>query len=163
MAKVVLVAVLATSLTGCMPSKEEPVDDSGFTWEEAKRTSQEVELEVAELIPPEVIVSVEQNPTGSLFACNETQHSWNGATTVTLAPGTEIESIVKAMEAHFLDDDRFEIRTRLNISDKYEVQLMSPETAENYIFGQGVSNTIRIDSGSACFTLPESVYPGGAF
>lgn len=149
-------------LTGCV-APSEPVVDSGLMWEEAKAHSQEMELEIAALVPADVVVNVDQREKGGLFSCNETQHSWNGATTVTLAPGTEIEPIVKAMEAHFLDDDRFEIRTRLSISDKYEVQLMSPETAENYIFGQGVSNTIRIDSGSACFTLPEGVYPGGAF
>jgi hypothetical protein len=34
---------------------------------------------------------------------------------------------------------------------------------ENYIFSEGEPHTIRIASGSVCFTLPEGVYPGGRF
>ena len=143
--------------------KEEPVPDSSLTWEAAKAATQAMELEVAAVIPQQVVVSIEQNPKGSLFSCDDDQHRWKGATTVTLVPGTEVEPIVKEMEAHFRDDDRFEVRTRVNIADKYKVQLMSPETAANYIFGRDEADTIRIDSGSACFTLPEGVYPGGSF
>ena len=150
-------------MAGCSPVKEEPVVDSSLTWEEAKAQSQAMELEIAALVPTESVVSIEQNSKGSLFSCDDDQHRWKGATTVTLAPGTQIEAMVKEMEAHFRSDARFEIRTRLNIADKYDVQLMSPETAENYIFGRDEADTIRIDSGSACFTLPEGVYPGGSF
>ncbi|WP_067194439.1 hypothetical protein [Microbacterium sp. XT11] len=122
-----------------------------------------MEREIAALIPEEAIVSVEQKPTGALFPCNNTQHTWYGSTTIRLTDGSDVEGIVKTIEEHYQEEDRFDIRTRLNFAREYEVQLMSPTSAETYIFGKTAADTVRIDSGSVCFTLPEGVYPGGKF
>ncbi len=97
-------------------------------WKSAKADAQGMELEIASLIPASSIVSVTQKPTGILFPCSETQHTWYGSTTTLLAPGSDVE-----------------------------------ELAETYIFGKTDADTIRIDSGSVCFTLPEGAYPDGKF
>jgi hypothetical protein len=125
--------------------------------------AQAMELEIAGLVPSEAVVSVDQMPKGTLFSCSETEWTWYGATTVTVVEGTDIEAIVRSIQAHYAGG-RFEMRTRLNISDHLEVHLMSSEMAENYIVSEGVApDEIRIASGSECFTLPEGTWTRGAF
>ncbi|WP_301111461.1 hypothetical protein [Microbacterium sp.] len=135
-----------------------------MTLEEAKSEAQAMELEIAALIPADVVANVVQKPEGTLFSCDDAQHRWKGLTTVALVPGTEVEMVVKGVEAQMADDDRFEMRSWVDPAGEYTVQLTSPETAANFIFGEGIEEgTIDIDSGSKCFTLPEGVYPGGTF
>jgi uncharacterized protein YciI len=165
-------ALTALVLTACGPAEvaeikfeetEVPVMVSEMSLEEAKAQAQAMELEIAGLVPVGVVVSVDQMAKGTLFSCSETEWTWYGATTVTVVEGTEIEPIVRSIQAHY-EGSRFDLRTRQNISDHFEVQLMSPETAENYIVAEGFEPTeIRIASGSVCFTLPEGTWPGGEF
>lgn len=173
-----ILIVVGAVLAGCVPGNgggggdkndktpspvETPGVVEGVSWEEAKAQAQAMELEIAGLVPAEVVVGVEQKPTGVLLSCSETEWRWKGATTVTVVAGTEIEPIVRAIEADYAGS-RFDLRTRLNIDGQYEVQLMSPQTAENYIVAEGFEpGQLRISSGSVCFTLPEDVWPGGDF
>ncbi len=134
-----------------------------MTLEEAKAEAQAMELEIASLLPAEMVVSVDQKPTGVLLSCDETQHQWAGGSTVYLAPGTDVENLVKDMEAQMAEDDRFDSRNWLGPTGVYNVQLMSVTSAEGYIFSEGEPGTVDINSFSECFTLPEDVYPGGKF
>ncbi|MFK0403792.1 hypothetical protein ACIQTT_15800 [Microbacterium sp. NPDC090225] len=84
-------------------------------------------------------------------------------TTVTVAPGTDIDEVVRAIEHTFTDDPRFEISTRTDGGGAYELHLTSPSSAEGYLVGELGEDTIQIDGGSACFILPDDVYPGGTF
>lgn len=74
---------------------------SEVSLEEAKETAQAMELEIAGLVPSEVVVSVDQMPKGTLFSCSETEWRWKGATTVTVRKGTDIEAIVRAVQVHY--------------------------------------------------------------
>ena len=166
--------VLLLSLTGCLtsdhsgersnttPTGGDTSVETELTWQTAKAQAQAMELEIAKLIPEDKVVKIDQGKTGTLFSCSETQHNWHGATTVTLSKGTEPEPLVKAIEAQY-QDSRFTIETDLSITGNYRVQLRSPDTAASYIIVRDDPNAIRIASGSACFTLPEGVYPGGDF
>lgn len=134
-----------------------------MTVEKAKADAQAMELEIASLIPAEMLVSVDQKPTGVLLSCDETQHQWAGGSTVYLVPDSDVEKLVKDMEARLAEDDRFDSRNWLGPSGGYNVQLMSVKSAEGYIFSEGEPGTVDINSFSECFTLPEDVYPGGKF
>lgn len=143
--------------------KGTPVAVSEVSLEQAKAQAQTMELEIAGLVPSESVLSVDQMPKGTLFSCSDVEWTWYGATTVTVVEGTDIEAIVRSIQAHY-EGSRFDLRTRRDIADHFEVQLMSPDTAENYLVGEGfVSTEIRIDSGSACFTLPEGTWARGSF
>lgn len=138
-------------------------DPTNYTWELAKADTQEMELEIAALVPAELTVAVEQNPRGTLLSCSETEWSWNGATTVTVVEGTEMESLIRRIQAQF-DGSRFDSRTDPNIVGKLQLQLTVADTAENYIVVEGIEPTqLRISSGSACFVLPEGMWPGDEF
>jgi uncharacterized protein YciI len=167
-----LASLAALALTACGPEEvseikttetEVPVVVSEVSLEEAKAQAQAMELEIAGLVPAGVVVSVDQMPKGTLFSCSETEWRWKGATTVTVVEGTEIEPIVRAIQGHY-EGGRFDVSTRHNISDHFEIHLMSPDTAENYIVAEGSEPTeVRIASGSVCFTLPEGTWTRGAF
>lgn len=170
---IALASVLA--LTGCTApdsnvsdppgttDQQEEKMNSDLTWEEAKAATQEMELEIANLIPTELVVSIDQKAKGVLLSCDETRHSWTGATTVTLSSGADIESIVKDIEAHYREAGT-EISVDRSVSGNYRIQLLLPSQGENYIIAKDIEDDhLRIASGSACFTLPEDVYPGGEF
>jgi hypothetical protein len=167
-------AVLMASLSGCLPSDRsgEPTSatttekgeavESELTWQEAKARTLSMQLEIARLIPENKVVKINDKKTGTLLSCSKTDHNWNGSTTVTLVEGVDEESVVRAIETHY-KESRFNIKTGPDVVGDYRVQLRSPDTAENYIIGKDGPGEVRIASGSACFTLPEGVYPGGDF
>lgn len=66
-----------------------------LTWQEAKAQAQAMELEIAALIPKDAVISIDQKKKCMLLSCNKAQHKWKGSTTITVADGTKIESIVK--------------------------------------------------------------------
>ena len=158
-----VVVVCSAILGGCAFSAEQPSQESKVTLEEAKADAQAMELEIASLIPTDMLVNVDQKPTGVLLSCDETKHQWAGGSTVSLAPDTDVENLVKKMEARIAEDDRFDSRSWLGPTGGYNVQLMSTTSAEGYIFSEGEPGTVDINSFSECFTLPEGVYPGGKF
>jgi hypothetical protein len=143
-------------------TQEEPMN-AELTWQEAKAHTQTMEREIAALIPEDAVLSIDQQQTGTLLSCNKTQHNWNASTTVTVAEGTEIEPIVKTIEAHYRANGT-EISVDRDINENYRIQIDPPAPGENHLVSEGFSpNEIRIASGSACFTLPEGIYPGGDF
>ncbi|MGR4010486.1 hypothetical protein [Leucobacter sp. 1207-22] len=152
-----------SNVSGPQGTTDQQKVNSDLTWEEAKTATQEMELEIVDLIPAELVINVDQHTKGVLLSCDNTSHSWTGATTVTLTPGTDIESIVKDIEAHYREAGT-EISVDRDVDGNYRIQLLPPVPGENYIIAKDVEDDhLRIASGSECFTLPEGVYPGGEF
>jgi len=151
------------ALSGCAPAAEEPNEEGNVTLEEAKAQVQATELEIASLIPDDVVASIDQKPEGTLFSCDEEQHRWKGSTTVVLLPEADATAVVKQLESDVKDAGRFTVESWVDVTETYSVQLTLPGSTENYVLSEGEPHTIRIASGSVCFTLPEGVYPGGTF
>lgn len=160
-------ALIMIGLAGCAQSEGHHDEPSSMTWEEAKKATQARELAIVALIHADQVAQVDQHEKGGLFRCSESQHRWKGITSVTLAPGTDAEAVTKSMEARvaglFGDEGAFNVTSRRDIAEKYVAKVESSTTTEAYLFGEGEPGTIVIDSWSACFTLPEGVYPGGDF
>ncbi|WOH17734.1 hypothetical protein IRJ34_15480 [Paenarthrobacter sp. GOM3] len=134
-----------------------------LTWQEAKAQAQAMELEIASLIPKDAVVSIDQKKKGMLLSCNKTQHNWKGFTTITVAEGTRIEPIVRAIETHYRAKGT-KVSADRNLNEDYRIQIDPPAPGENYIVSEGLApNQIDIDSGTPCFTLPKGIYPGGDF
>lgn len=175
---VLFAAVLA--LSGCVPAgllmsalhtgtseheqqqeMEQDVEDA-LTWQEAKAATQARELEIAALVPAELVVKRDQWTEGLLLSCDKTRHSWTGSMTVTVLPGTDIESIIKDIEAHYRQ--QFEVDADQNPGGYYRIHIRPPVESEGYIVSHGFEpDQLYISSFSECFTLPEDVYPGGDF
>lgn len=155
---------LLLCLTGCADNSSAATGTVELTWQDAKASTQAMELEIAESLPPDRVVEVAQMPTGMLISCGDSTVNWNGATTVTLTAGTEPDPLVHAVEEKYRDS-RFAIKVRdPDPSGYYEVQLRSPDGGEHYLIGAGFDpNTIRIASGSECFPWPEDETIRGEF
>ena len=170
------VVILMLSLAGCAgdasevpastgsPEGETPAAKEEVTWQEAKARTQAMELEMAYSVPEDKVAKVDQLPTGVLIDCSDSLVNWRGATTVTLAEGTDPEPLVREFEEKYRDS-RFTIEARTAPAGHYEVGLASPETAEIYLIAPGWDpNTIRIASSSECFTwVDEGKYKRGKF
>ncbi|WP_157731870.1 hypothetical protein [Arthrobacter sp. YN] len=143
-------------------TQEEPMK-AELTWQEAKAHAQAIQLEIVALIPKDAVISIDQKKKGVLLSCDKTQHNWNASTTVTVAEGTKIQSVVKDIEAHYRANG-LNVSVDRNVNENYRIQIDPPAPGESYIVSEGLSpNEIRIASGSECFTLPEGIYPGGDF
>lgn len=153
----------ALTLAGCAASEPQKAD--GLTWQQAKQAAQQTENEIVALIPKGLVISSSQRPEGTLLSCADDQHQWSGRTTVTLVPGTEIETIVSKISAHYKTDGSLIPEEYTDISGDLTVQLIAPDRRENYLVGSGTkdSDELEVTSFSACFTLPEGMYPGGKF
>ncbi|WP_136043496.1 MULTISPECIES: hypothetical protein [unclassified Microbacterium] len=158
-----VVAVCSAILGGCAFLAERPGQESKETADKAKADAQAMELEIASLIPDDVVASVDQKPDGTLFSCDEARHHWAGSTTVVLVSEADATEVVKQLESDVRDEGRFSVESWVDVTDTYSVQLTLPGSVENYIFSEGEPHTIRIASGSEYFTLPEGVYQGGTF
>ncbi|MFF8818356.1 hypothetical protein ACF07D_10220 [Leucobacter sp. NPDC015123] len=137
--------------------------DTELTWQEAKAATQEMEREIAALIPKDVVIHVRESDTGTLFQCGEESHSWYGGMTITVAEGTDIEAIVRDIETHYANT-KYIIRNSLDIDGNYQIGVKDPETTTDVLIGEGLEPThIDFLGSSECFVLPEGVYPGGDF
>lgn len=159
--------LLTLSLTGCEGSHqiETPVEQGGMTltltWQEAKAATQLMELEIASIIPEEFVVDIAQNPQGVMLSCSSTEHNWNGRARVSLKPGIPTESILRRIQSHY-DESDVVGSIDLDIMGDERLQLVGIG-GESYLIGFEAADTIYIASGSACFNLPDGVYPGGDF
>lgn len=158
-----LMLATVSVVAGCsnQPAEEEGVTMS-LSWQEAKAEAQSMEIQIVSVLPEDSVEAVEQKTEGILLSCSKGEHNWNGATTVTLGPGADPETLIRFIEDEYRESS-YQIRTRLNIVGQYEVQLFAAGTAESYIIAEDAPGTIRIASGSRCFMLPDDVYPGGLF
>ncbi|WP_416404866.1 hypothetical protein [Arthrobacter sp. LFS091] len=164
-AAIVTIGGVSSCATSDIPREEHNVVTQ-VTWQEAKANTEKEALEIAALIPKDKITSIVQKETGVLLSCSKTEHNWNGSTSITLAEGSEAESVVKELEtaarAHFTDH-RFEVSSDRTIQGTFRVEISDPATSEMYLIREDDPGVIRIASGSPCFTLPEGTYPGGDF
>lgn len=154
-------------LAGCssiMPaSQKESEMNKELTWQEAKATTQAVELEIADLIPKDVVVDAYQADTGMMLSCSKGGDRWNGGMIITVAEGTDIEAIVRDIEAHY-ENTNYSTENWLSFEGRYHTIVKDPETEMFFFVGEGLEpNQIDITSSSECFILPEGVYRGGDF
>ncbi|KQM82404.1 hypothetical protein [Agromyces sp. Leaf222] len=159
---IALLIPLAT-LAGCATTQPE-VDES-MTWQEAKKSAQQTENEIVALIPSDQIVTTTQGATGTLLSCDDTQYQWTGRTTVKLAPGADVEPLVTTIAEHYDENGDLTPEQYADINGDLTVQLIAHDGKENYLVGAGTKSAeeLEVTSFSACFVLPDDVYPGGEF
>lgn len=119
--------------------------NDSLTWQEAKRSAQQTEDEIVALITPDQVVSVEQRAEGTLLSCNGTQHQWSGRTTVTLAPGADVEALVRTISEHYRETGTLTPEQYDDINGDLTVQLVAADRKENYLVGTGVANAEQLE------------------
>jgi|LSQX01.1.fsa_nt_gb hypothetical protein len=142
---------------------EHPNTNALLTWQQAKASTQQRAQEIAALVPAAQVVNVESKDTGVLLSCTSTKHSWNGWVIMTVTSDTDVRAVIESIGSHF-EGSTFQVATDNDIEGDLRVQLVAADGEESYLVSQDADpNLIRISGSSACFTLPDGVYPGGDF
>lgn len=156
-----IVTVVVFSLIGCGTGDVDV--SSALTWEKAKADAQATELELADLVPSEQVVSIAQSPKGILLSCDSERHQWTGRTKIALIDGADRNAIALSIIAHFNTADQFSVTEHTLSESKTMFQLIAKDNEENYIVRPNNAGGLDISSASTCFTLPHGTYPGGEF
>lgn len=154
-----LVAVLL--LAGC--SQGENVDEN-LTVDEAKAIAQEMEREIAALVPDEYVTDVVQNSTGTLMQCDtERGYQWAGSTRVYITDGLDVEAVVASASDEFGSRDGFRVEQDVTVDGEPSAHIIGDHGA-GYLVERSVDGTyMDISSFSPCFRLPDGVSPRGDF
>jgi len=165
---VVLIVVLMTAACGSGGNSV----DKNLTWQEAKAATQKKELEIAAVIPHDLVTKIDQLPKGTLMSCGQTQvydedertYKWTGGTDIFLIPGTPQEPLIRAIEEHY-KDSRFTTIVDRRLEGTLRIQLYDEANREAYVIGSGFNgpDSVSITSYSPCFELPEETWSGGTF
>lgn len=160
--------LLAVSIgvVGCTNSPAptaQPNTDASLTWQQAKASTQQKAQEIASLVPAAQVVNIEAKDTGVLLSCTSTEHSWNGWVIVTVTSDTDVTSVIESIGGHF-EGTAFQVSIDNDVAGDRRVQLIAADGEESYLVARDADpSLIRVSGSSACFTLPEDVYPGGDF
>ena len=84
--------------------------DDGLSIEQAKATTQAVELEIVAVVPPEFVGSVEQRPDGVLLSCDGGKgHQWTGQTQILLDGDPDVSDLVTIIGDSFAAKTEYEV------------------------------------------------------
>ncbi|WEK14902.1 MAG: hypothetical protein P0Y48_06850 [Candidatus Microbacterium phytovorans] len=157
-----LVLALTLALTACGTGVT--VADPDLTLHGAKAIAQEGERDIVALIPDELIISVDQRPTGSLLSCTgQRNYQWAGGTTVTVIPDTDLDAIVDDIAHAYKAKEPWTV-TRRTESAGYPKYLISHPHAASYVVSAWTDpDQVNIYSFSPCFHLPDDMTPHGSY
>ncbi len=135
-----------------------------MTVEEAKAIAQAGELEITTHAPEELVVSVDQNATGTLLSCDgDRNYMWAGGTIVTLTQDADVTEIINDIHSDYAGRDGWTARREESAQGAPLVILDGPNQDGYLAGGDAEQSTIEIHSYSPCFHLPDGQSPRGDF
>ncbi|WEK14903.1 MAG: hypothetical protein P0Y48_06855 [Candidatus Microbacterium phytovorans] len=140
------------------------MEDPDLTLHGAKAIAQEGERDIVALIPDDLIVSVDQRPTGSLMSCTgERNYQWSGGTTVTLVGGTNRRLIIDEVVSAYERMDGWSTRDTSDAAGYAQVTIQRPLSGGYLLSAWNDSADINVYSFSPCFHLPDDMTPHGSY
>ncbi|MBM3714919.1 MAG: hypothetical protein FJW64_04155 [Actinobacteria bacterium] len=144
-------------LSGCL--KEQSAVDNDLTVDEAKQSTQSVEILIADAIPLQFVDSVAQKPKGLFLSCGQGGHSWTGSLRVEIIGNPQAEEVLGPVVAEFAGRDDFSTSMRQAQGDAI-VDVRSGEGGLWIVRYLREDGLVVIHSGSPCFHLPDDIWPG---
>ena len=158
------VAVLVSGCSMTDPNPSPSPTATGLTWQEAKKTTQDVAKRIADQVDAADVASVTQNPKGTLMQCDSETWQWTGFTTVELKEPTKAQSILDDLQAYWAAQHGFTAKPGKDSVDGTPTLDIARGEHEGYLVGLTPDNKgLLISSYSNCFKVPDDVYPGGTF
>lgn len=164
------VAVLLLSgvlLAGCLSGgarKDVSIAEPDLTLEEAKKTTMAMELELAAMVPADIVTSIDQHPTGVLLSCQgDRVYQWAGQTNVVVSSPPDSGAIVDAIVARYLKTEEYTASRDQRIDNQPRAQVLGAYGADYLIGPSGDNTAIGISSFSPCFVLPEGMSSDGSY
>lgn len=160
-AKLILVAGLASVLSGCVSSVGGV--DRELSLPDAKKYTQSMEREIVEAMPSRLVESVDQMETGTFLRCTAGRgYQWAGGLTAKTPEGVSANELLDPIEKHFASEEGVVVTRRTDDEDSlvdvaghhesFWILRYDPEQAE-----------IHLVSFSPCILLPEDVWPGDEY
>ena len=130
---------------------------------EAKRSTQEVENQIVELVPAKYVMKTTQLSKGVLMKCTtQGAVNWAGGTTITLSPSADIESLLEDIRAGFRTQHGYATSLTKDKSGDPKLEIKSRQDAL-WIVGPLDKTTLDISSWSPCFPVPEGMSPSDKY
>lgn len=160
-ARLIALTLVGVALTGCAPQSGV---DPDMTSDKAKAIAQAGELEIAALVPEELVTETVQQPTGALLSCEgDRNFVWAGGTVVHLVEGTSaatIEGIISDIADTYAERDGWKATPSAGSSSgDPQVSLDGPDGDGYLVSGEADNLVIDIDSYSPCFHLRDDQSP----
>ncbi|WP_139196227.1 MULTISPECIES: hypothetical protein [unclassified Curtobacterium] len=153
-------SAMAVLLSGCALVRG-PVEDPEVSTAQAKKSAQDAEKSIIDLIPRSDVVETHQIETASFLSCS-TGFLWSGNIQATLAGGTDAEEVLRSMGAAArreqldVSDDRTSVGSlRYAFVNRQGVRLLAT------VWDDG--RKIDVDSFSACFRVPDDWVPPSSY
>ncbi len=128
-------------LSGCTEGNV----SSQLTLEEAKAGAQQLETDIAEQVPTDMVAAVDQQPTGVLVRCDEDNaYQWTGQTIVTLSGNPSGEDLVRDI-ADAYDEAQY------STDPGYPEAVIATDAGSAIVSFRERSNEISIGTASTCF------------
>lgn len=159
-------AVLALTLTSCSSPTEGSDMAESLTVEDAKKTAQDMETELAAFIPGDLVASIDQRPTGVLLRCStEGSYQWTGSTTVRIVPGKRLDAgaVTAAIVAAYDGKNSLAAVVETTSDDEPRAHIVGVAGSGYLVSEEPDRTAVRIASFSPCFTLPEGMSPADKY
>ncbi|KTS01043.1 hypothetical protein [Microbacterium testaceum] len=153
--------VLVAGMAGC--SGRTYVVNEDMSLDGAKKLAQDLELEIVQSLPPELVTNVEQQDEGALLPCSrDGARQWAGGLTATIVGNAPPEEVIGVIADSFVGREHFNISRREDQGDSI-VTVRGPDQAVWVVRYIRPRAELDIDSGSPCIRLPDGVWPGGSY
>lgn len=129
---------------------------------DAKESTQKMARTLAQLLPPVMVDTVDQDPEGVLIRCGgDRDYQWTGMTRVVLSADATYdgEAVTNDIAGEYRDSSNYQARLDETSDGEPRVQIFN-ETGEDYLIARSVDKkTVEIVSFSPCFVLPDGMSP----
>ena len=150
-------AVILVSLAGCASTQEK---DTMLNLAQAKTLTQDIERQIAALVPSPIVTATEQRETSTvLFDC-ERGHLWPGLLTLDLVDGVDKDDVIGGIASGWAGRDGWTLQRELSDSGSPSIVLTGSDGSLFSVYFEQQGRELRVSSYSPCFELGEEVDPG---
>ncbi|REJ05183.1 hypothetical protein DY023_11470 [Microbacterium bovistercoris] len=122
------------------------------------------ELEIVGHIPVELVVSVDQQATGSLLSCEgDRNYTWAGGTVVTLKPNVDVTEVIDGIYNAYAEREGWTAQREESAHGDPQAIIDGPGGDGYLTTGDAERSAIDLDSYSPCFHLPDGQSSRGGF
>lgn len=156
-----LVILSSCVLSGCSPRGDDM--QTSLTVAEAKNQTQDVENQIVELVPPEFVAEVVQQPQGVLLACDPHSVSWTGGTTITAQGAPDYAQILESIRQSFDGKDDYSSSLKTDSSGDPQLSITTTDDSLWIVGPMKDGRLLRITSSSPCFPTPDGMQPSDRY
>lgn len=148
-------------LSGCSFGSSDV--DEELSLPDAKARAQTVEREIANALPSDLLISSEQNETGSFLACARGGgEQWAGGLTARVQTGSSAAQLLDPIEREFEGVEDLSMQ-RWERSGDHIIEIVGAHQSSWIVRYDPEREEVHVSSFSPCIHLPDGVWRGGLY